>query len=121
MPGIGIVFAVLIILIIGLLMRTWLVRQVFLWWNNLLLRLPLIKSVYRMFQDFVSFIAEPRDKGMQQVVSMQVGETNMRILGFVTRDDLKGLPEGLADNDRVAVYLPFRYQIGGDTVFVPRD
>lgn len=120
-PGLGIILAVLIILIVGLLMKTWLARQVFSWWNSLLLRLPLIKSVYRMFQDFVRFITEPRDKGMQQVVSMQLGESNMRVLGFVTQNDLKGLPDGLADDDRVAVYLPLSYQIGGMTVFVPRD
>jgi uncharacterized membrane protein len=31
------------------------------------------------------------------------------------------LPDGFIQGDRVAVYLPMGYMIGGYTVFVPRD
>ena len=41
-------------------------------------------------------------------------------LGILTRDSLADLPEGLAEEDAVAVYMPMSYQIGGYTAFVPR-
>ena len=42
------------------------------------------------------------------------------MIGFVTQDNAS-LP-GLADGgDLVAVYLPMSYQIGGYTVYLPRD
>lgn len=120
-PGMGIILGLVVLFVVGLLMKTWLVRKIFDWWNGLFLRLPLVKTIYRMFQDFVVFITEPKKQEGQQVVSMQVGDTNMRVLGFVTRSDLKTLPNGLRSDNEVAVYLPFSYQIGGYTVFVPRD
>lgn len=120
-PGMGIVLGLIVFFVIGLLMKSWLVRRIFDWWNGLFLRLPLVKTIYRVFQDFVAFVTEPKQQEGQQVVAMQVGNTNMRVLGFVTRDDLKNLPKGLRSDSEVAVYLPFSYQIGGYTVFVPRD
>jgi len=44
----------------------------------------------------------------------------LAIVGLVTRQDTNDLPAGLAAQDRVAVYLPMGYMIGGYTVFVPR-
>ena len=43
------------------------------------------------------------------------------MVGLVTRQNLMGLPQGLAREDQVAVYLPMGYMIGGYTVFVPRS
>ena len=90
-------------------------------WERLLYRLPLIKSIYGAFRDLLSFVAAPRDKALQQVVAVRIGETDMRLLGFVTRDNLQDLPKGLAEEDAAAVYLPMSYQIGGYTVLVPRS
>ena len=45
---------------------------------------------------------------------------NLHLIGFVTREDFRGTPFGLADADTVAVYLPMSYQIGGYTVLLPR-
>ena len=37
------------------------------------------------------------------------------------RDKLDGLDPAIEAEDRVAVYLPMSYQIGGYTLFVPRS
>jgi uncharacterized membrane protein len=42
-------------------------------------------------------------------------------MGFVTREDFSRLPVQLSMDDPVAVYLPFSYQIGGYTLFLPRS
>lgn len=120
-PGLGVALGAAIIFAVGLLMHTWLARTIFSWWERLLYRLPLIKSIYGAFRDLLSFVAAPRDKALQQVVAVRIGETDMRLLGFVTRDDLQDLPKGLAEADAAAVYLPMSYQIGGYTLLVPRS
>jgi uncharacterized membrane protein len=61
------------------------------------------------------------DLGTRKVVMMSVGDTGMRTLGLVTRDHFKDLPSGLGGDGVVAVYVPFSYQVGGFTVFVPCD
>ena len=51
---------------------------------------------------------------------VEIGETGIECMGFITRDDFRDLPPGVGSEDRVAVYLPMSYQIGGHTVMVPR-
>lgn len=120
-PGVGMVLVVVLIFLVGLFMRTWVAQRLFAWGEALLYRLPVVRTVYGPLRDFFSFLTEPKQKGLQQVVVVQVGDSNMRLVGFLTRDDLSGLPEGINDRDAVAVYLPLSYQIGGYMVFVPRS
>ena len=49
-----------------------------------------------------------------------LGNTGMKVLGFVTRDNLDDAPAGMAEKDEVAVYLPMSYQVGGYMVVLPR-
>jgi uncharacterized membrane protein len=46
---------------------------------------------------------------------------DLEVVGLITRKDTQGLPNGFMEGDRVAVYLPMGYNIGGYTVFVPKD
>lgn len=119
-PGFGVAAGVGIVLIIGLLMRTWAARKLFAWAEGLFYRVPLVKSIYGALRDFFAFFSEARDKEFQQVVMVQLGETQMSLVGFVTRKDLGDHPAGLGDSDTVAVYFPMSYQIGGYTALVPR-
>jgi uncharacterized membrane protein len=62
------------------------------------------------------------DKGkFNKVVMVSLGGTGARILGLVTREDFGSLPAGIGGDDRVAVYLPMSYQVGGFTAIVPRS
>jgi uncharacterized membrane protein len=55
------------------------------------------------------------------VVSVTLPGTQMRLLGFVTRRDFAGLPEGVGRPAEIAVYLPMSYQIGGYMLMLPRE
>lgn len=118
-PGLGIGLGILLVFSIGLLMHTWLAQQLFERAEGLMYRLPLVKSIYGVLRDFFNFLSRPQEKGMQQVVQVRLGD-NLKLLGFVTRNELTVLPPELGASDAVAVYLPFSYQIGGFTVLLPR-
>lgn len=119
-PGMGLVAGVVLIFFIGLLLRAWFVRRLFLWGERLLNRIPLVKAIYGSIRDLMGFFAGGKDQGFSQVVLVRLGETDMRVLGFVTRDDFKDLPPGMGGEGTVAVYMPMSYQIGGYTVMMPR-
>jgi len=55
------------------------------------------------------------------VVALKVPGQDLELVGLVTRQRVDDLPPGFLQGDRVAVYLPMGYMIGGYTVFVPRD
>ena len=83
--------------------------------------LPVVKSIYSSLKNFADYFA-PHEKDAQQVVRLSLPGHELAIVGLVTRQSLRGLPKGLGDlDDRVAVYLPMGYMIGGYTVFVPRS
>jgi uncharacterized membrane protein len=120
-PGMGIAAGVILIFIIGLLMQAWIVRSLVAWGERIVLRIPLIKTVYGSVRDLIGFVTQGPDSGVRQVVALKIGDENLKLIGFVTREDLAGLPEEIGGQDRVAVYLPMSYQLGGYTVIVPRS
>ena len=117
-PGIGMFSGIMIIFIVGLMMNAYLVRKLFSLGEEVLYRLPLIKSVYRAFRDFFDFFSPNKD-GLGQVVAVSIN--GMELVGFVTQEDPQRLPPSFRDRDSVLVYLPMSYMVGGYTILVPRD
>jgi uncharacterized membrane protein len=120
-PGMGIAAGIILIFIIGLLMQAWGVRSLVAWVERIVLRIPLIKTVYGAVRDLIGFLTQSKDSGLRQVVAIKIGDGNMQLIGFVTREDLVGLPKEIGGKDKIAVYLPMSYQLGGYTIIVPRS
>ncbi|GAB4510905.1 MAG: DUF502 domain-containing protein [Sulfuricaulis sp.] len=119
-PGLGVALGVVLVFLVGLLMRTWAARNIFDWTERQMYRVPVVKTVYGALRDFTVFLSRPQKQGPQQVVLVRFGGTDMRVMGFVTRDDLAGLPPNMSEPGMILVYLPMSYQVGGYTVLVPR-
>lgn len=120
-PGIGVATALLVSFVLGLLMRAYVVQQLFARGEQFLYRMPLIKSVYKAIRDFFHFFSPTAKKEFEQVVSVKIGDTGMKVIGFVTQAVPERLPEGFREEDSILVYLPLSYMIGGYAVLVPRS
>jgi uncharacterized membrane protein len=119
-PGLGLVAGLLLVLAVGLLMELYIARRLWAQIEKLVLRIPAVKTLYGAVKDFGAFLSQSsaqRTRG--QVVKVKVAQ-GMHVIGFVTREDFRDLPAGLAGEDSFAVYLPMSYQLGGYTVFVAR-
>jgi len=120
-PGLGIVMGVVLVFVVGLFMELYVARRLVTLGEQLLLRIPVVKTVYGAIKDFAGFISESsKGKSLNQVVRVRL-DGDVYILGFVTREDFTGLPLELAGPGMAAVYLPMSYQIGGYTVMLSRD
>jgi uncharacterized membrane protein len=119
-PGLGVLAGLLITLGVGILLRLWLFRKVFSLGEALMRRIPGIKSLYGSIRDMVGFFDASKQKEFDKTVMVTLPEGDMRLMGLVTREDFGDLPEGIGDEQTVAVYLPMSYQLGGFTVMVPR-
>ena len=117
-PGLGMIAGVVVVFIVGLMMNAYMVRQLFALGEQLLYRLPLIKTVYRAFRDFFDFFS-PKKEQFGQVVAVTVND--MELIGFVTQQDPQRLPESFRDRDSVLVYLPMSYMVGGYSLLIPRN
>jgi uncharacterized membrane protein len=120
-PGLGVLFGFLITLGIGVLLQLWLFRKVFSLGEALLQKIPGIKSLYGSIRDLVGFFDSSKEKDFDKTVMVAIGDENTRLMGLVTRESFDDLPEGIGDDQTVAVYLPMSYQLGGFTIMVPKD
>lgn len=121
-PGMGLILAVALVFIAGLLMKAAVFRHFYRWFESMLEKLPLIKSLYGSLRDLMDFFSGEKAEQMHKVVMVDLdGNGRHRIIGFVTRDRFDDLPEGIGGDEHVAVYLPMSYQLGGFTTVVPRS
>jgi len=119
-PGLGILMGIGLTFIVGLMAKAWLFRSVFDWWDGVLNRIPLVKTVYGAIQDFMSFISGEANTRFNRVVLVEFDQPSMKLMGFVTREDLS-LLQDTVDDAEVAVYFPMSYQVGGYTLFLPKS
>lgn len=120
-PGLGIMAGVAIVLLIGVLAEMWIFRSLIGVGESILLKIPLVRTIFGGLRDLMDFLASASTGGFgDQTVMVDVGR-GMRLMGFVTRKEFEGLPQGIGDKDKVAVYMPMSYQIGGYTAFLPKE
>ena len=120
--GLGVLLGLILIFVAGLTINVWVTRMLIGWAEALMERIPIVKSIYGAVRDLAEFLSGARSgQRFHKVVVVTVGE-NMRLMGFVTREDFSDQPAHIgATSDTIAVYLPMSYQIGGFTVFLPRS
>lgn len=85
-------------------------------------RVPVVKTIYSSARDLMQFLSLSKEgkEGAQQVVLVKQGDAEL--IGFVTGEETEHLGEATEGaEDRIAVFIPMSYQIGGFTVYLPRS
>lgn len=116
-PGMGLAAGVIATCFIGLLVNAYLFQQFNRITENTLSRIPLVKTIYNGLRDITAFLAASRHKSEMKTTVLVRLNDDMRVVGFITSDKM---PYN-ADEKSVAVYLPMSYQIGGYTIYIPKD
>jgi len=120
-PGLGLITGFVLLLLVGSLVTAYFGRILLGYWNDLLGRIPLVKTLYGGFRDVVSLLpsgsGDKRD--LQRVVLAHFAD--VRAIGFVTREDVPAVLEAHGGRDWVTVYFPMSYAFGGYTLYLPRE
>jgi uncharacterized membrane protein len=119
-PGMGVIAGLVVTFLVGLLMHAYLVQRLFDRAEQLVYRVPFIKSVYRAIRDLFDFFSPSKKKDFEQVVAISVGD-GTQVIGFVTQALPEQMPEDFRDESGVLVYIPMSYMIGGFTLLIPRS
>ena len=120
-PGMGSIAGLVVVFVVGILMHAYIVQRLFAWGEQLLYHVPLVKSVYRAIRDFFDYFSPEKKEEFEQVVAVSIGDTGMEVIGFVTQAVPEHLPEDFRGEDKILVYLPLSYMIGGYAVLMPRS
>ncbi len=117
-PGFGLILGLAVLITLGLLINIYVFRYLVTLVDRLVQKIPLVKSVYAAINDIITVFNIGKNSDMGAVVSVDMGNGFYQI-GFLT-----GVHAGeklYPGEDRVGVYLPMSYQIGGFTMYVQRD
>lgn len=120
-PGMGLAIAVLFIIAVGYMLSVRRVRRMIIIFELPFNNIPVVRSIYSSVKSFADYFSPSSSEGSQQVVILRIPDQPIELVGLVTRKVFDDLPEGFTTGERVAVYLPMGYMIGGYTMFVPTD
>lgn len=120
-PGIGLLLTIVFIFLLGLLLNNILTASFFGNIERQLMKVPFIKAIYSPLKDLMNLFSNTGSKDMKSVVLVEIGNGDLKALGLITRDDFSDLAVNGQLNDRVAVFIPFSYGLGGYTVLVHRS
>lgn len=120
-PGLGLLLGLGGIVLLGYLVSHQYIYKVLSLIEFPFTNLPVVKSIYSSLKSFADYFAPHKKGSSQQAVTLKMPGYALEMVGLITRQNTDGLPEGFIQGDRVAVYLPMGYMIGGYTVFVPRE
>jgi uncharacterized membrane protein len=120
-PGLGLIAGFVLLLAVGSLVNAYAGKIFLRYWDDLISRIPFVKTLYGGFRDVVSLLpsgsGEKRD--LQRVVLARFGDVHA--IGFVTREDVPAVLNAHGGQNWVTVYFPMSYAFGGYTIYVPRD
>lgn len=87
LPGLGVVFAFVVVLLTGLLVTNLIGRQLVGYWEELMQRIPLVRSVYGGVRSFTESVLSSSNS-FRQVVAVEYPRPGIWSIGFVTADDV---------------------------------
>jgi len=114
--GMGVVSALGLIFVLGILVQAYIVKYIFIYFEKLLENIPIVKTLYGSARNLMQFVAGEKEHDMQKVVAFHLND-DVRLIGFVTNENVDiGAKKGL-----LAIYLPMSYQLGGYLLYLPRE
>jgi uncharacterized membrane protein len=119
LPGLGAVFALLVLLLTGLLVTNLIGRRLIVWGEELLNRIPLVRTVYGGVKSFAESVFS-QSSSFRKVVMVEYPRAGAWSIGFLTAEDVPEVSEKLGE-PHVAVYISAALNAtAGYLVIVPR-
>ena len=119
LPGLGAVFALIVLLLTGLLVTNLIGRRLVIWGEELLNRIPVVRTVYGGVKSFAESVFS-QSNAFRKVVMIEYPRAGVWSIGFLTAEDVPEVSEKLRE-PHVAVYISSALNAtAGYLVIVPR-
>jgi len=104
-PGLGIVLTLVVLLVTGILVANILGRKLVHFWENLLNKIPLVRTVYSAAKQFAEIVFADSTKSFNKVALIEYPRKGLYSLCFQTSDDL-GEVQHRTGEEVVCVFVP---------------
>jgi uncharacterized membrane protein len=118
-PGFGLILTVLVVLLTGLLARNIIGRRLVLWWEGLLARIPIVRSIYSSVKQVSDTMLSPKGNAFRKAVLIQFPQPGHWSIGLVVGSP--GAPiEQVLGSGVITVFVPTAPNpTSGYTIIVP--
>jgi uncharacterized membrane protein len=119
LPGVGAVFALLVLLVTGVLVTNLIGRNLVVWGEELLNRIPVVRSVYGGVKSFAESVFS-QSNSFRKVVMIEYPRVGVWSIGFMTAEDVPEVSERTGE-PHACVYLSAALNAtAGYLVLVPK-
>lgn len=100
-PGIGLLLIILLVLIIGILASNLFGKKLIGWFQKVITRVPIVKTIYKPVNKIVSAISDDKTKSFQKVVAVEFPMKGTQSIGFITNDRIS-----IDNAGKLCVFIP---------------
>lgn len=104
-PGVGALLTLFVVFITGLLTANFIGQHLVRWWEALLQRIPVVRSIYQSVKQISDTIFSPSGQAFRQAVLVQYPRQGCWTIGFLTGTPGGEVAKHLGD-DMVSLYVP---------------
>jgi len=104
LPGLGIVIALIVLLVTGLMVTNLIGKRLVQYWDGLMRRIPLVRSIHGGVKSFAESVFSTNNS-FRKVVMIQYPRLGIWTIGFVTSDDVQEI-SAKTGTQHACVYVP---------------
>ncbi len=104
-PGFGVILAIGILILTGMLAANFLGRRLVTLWEALLSRIPLVRSIYNSVKQITTTVLTSKGKSFRKVVLIEYPRKETWSMGFLTNEHIDIESEKI-NKDVAAVFVP---------------
>ena len=105
LPGLGVLLALVIVFLTGVVVANLLGRQVLRLWEAILARIPVVRSIYSGAKQVMETLVTGSGKSFREVVMLEYPRKGLWTLAFVTGHAMPAAKEKISD-DAISIYVP---------------
>jgi len=105
-PGFGAIVALVVLLVTGVLLRNLIGSTLVGWWEDLLNRIPLVRSIYSGAKGLTETLVSANGSSFNKVVLIEYPRRDLWSIGFVTATEVPDIDAVVAGEKLVCVYVP---------------
>jgi uncharacterized membrane protein len=119
-PGLGVIFTFLLLVITGMLAANFVGRAFVNGWESLLDRIPVVRAVYSAVKKFAEMVFSDKSESFKNVLLIQYPREGLYSLAFQTSSEL-GEVQGRTGEEVVCTFVPTTPNpTSGFIIIVPR-
>jgi uncharacterized membrane protein len=105
LPGLGVLLALVIVFLTGVIVANLLGRQLLRLWEAILARIPVVRSIYSGAKQVMETLITGSGKSFREVVMLEYPRKGLWTLAFVTGNAIPAVKEKISD-DAISIYVP---------------